>query len=146
MNNCAMLDMEYSKSIQEPKRSTETIDFTIDDLTSLSPIPNLGLSGIVERISYKPRNGIPYMLFFCEAEKRYNGGCPFCGSLGYHVHGKLRDDKLIHDVPRGVIQVDIRLELETHLLGEKKTHTSTKDERNVLSILTHTKFWIAGSQ
>lgn len=32
MNNCAMIAFE---SLDEQKRSTETVDFTIDDLTSI---------------------------------------------------------------------------------------------------------------
>lgn len=31
----------------------------------------------------------------------------------------------------------------THLLGQKKTHTPTKAERNVITKTTHTIFWIA---
>ena len=91
-----------------------SLDFDMEDLKKVTPTPMLNLPDITEKACYSPINGEPYMVYLCEATKRYQGGCLLCGSLNHQVHGTLPENRLVHDVNIGVTQSDIYLKVRRH--------------------------------
>lgn len=91
-----------------------SMDFDMEDLKKVTPTPMLNLPDITEKACYSPINGEPYMVYLCEATKRYQGGCLLCGSLNHQVHGTLPENRLVHDVNVGVTQSDIYLKVRRH--------------------------------
>ena len=85
------------------------IEFSLDDFIEMHPIPSLNLPDIQEEKCYIPKDGAAYLLFVCSEASRYKGTCPVCGSAENHVHGSLKEPRLIHDVSVGTVQVDILL-------------------------------------
>lgn len=108
--------MEYIPEEQITERVST--DYDMEDLRKVSPTPALNLEGITEIACYEPRNGEPYMVFFCEATRRYRGPCPHCGSGDHYVHAKLPENRLVHDVNVGLTQVDIYLTVRRHKCNE----------------------------
>lgn len=91
-----------------------TCDFDMDDLRRVTPIPSLNLPDITEKACYEPRNRAPYMVYLCEAAKRYNGHCLLCGSDDHQIHCTLPENRLVHDVNIGNTQIDIYLKVRRH--------------------------------
>ena len=85
------------------------IEFSLDDFIEMHPIPSLNLPDIQEEKCYIPKDGSAYLLFVCSEASRYKGICPVCASAENHVHGSLKEPRLIHDVSVGTVQVDILL-------------------------------------
>ena len=49
--------------------------FDLEDMEELKKIPSLNLPDIIERKCYKPKDGSPYMLFFCEEKTSASRNC-----------------------------------------------------------------------
>lgn len=83
--------------------------FDLEDMEELKKIPSLNLPDIIERKCYKPKDGSPYMLFFCEEKTSASRNCIYCGSPDIYIHAQSTQPRFVHDVNVGITQIDLVL-------------------------------------
>lgn len=114
----ALEEIETVEATAATVRPAQVQNITLDEFAILKPTPTLNLPDIAELECYVPKDGRPYMVYLCEATKRYLGGCPNCGSIDHHVHGVYPELRLVHDVNVGRVQVDIYLKVRRHICND----------------------------
>lgn len=85
--------------------------YKLDDLKEfpLNEAPSLDIPHLETKAVLVPRDGGKYMVFITQVKKNYrpNGGCPFCKSNELKLEGRASKPRLIHDVTRNNLRVDI---------------------------------------
>jgi transposase len=89
--------------------------YNLNEMREVKPTPHLNLEGVREIACYEPLDGTKYRYFVCEAEDRYKGGCPHCGSVVFHSNGYAPKERLIHDVNTGMTHNDIGIRMRRYL-------------------------------
>ena len=72
---------------------TRKIEFKEDDMIEVTPTPALNLPDIMAERCLKPKDGSPYLVFYCKPISKYVGGCPSCGSINYISHRSNAESK-----------------------------------------------------
>lgn len=85
--------------------------YTLSDLKEcdLDEAPSLDLPHLETKALLMPKDGGKYMIFVTQVKNTYRpeGGCPFCGSMNLRLEGRASRPRLIHDVVRNNMRVDI---------------------------------------
>ena len=97
--------------------NTRKIDFSLEEMELVSPTPSLNLPELIEKECYKPKDGSPYLVFYCEDAPLKARTCPCCKSNSVDVHGHAAN-RTIHDVNVGITQVDILLAPTRYICNE----------------------------
>ena len=91
------------------------IEYNLNDMEPVYPVPVLNLPGIEETECYKPKDGSPYIVFLCQGTRwTSERACPKCGSINLRHLGYTPERRLVHDVNCGVTQVDIFLKVDRY--------------------------------
>lgn len=88
---------------------TRKIEFNEDDMVAVIPTPSLNLPDIVAERCLQPKDGSPYLVFYCKPSDKYADGCPNCGSINYISHGPAQKPRVVHDINIGITRVDLVL-------------------------------------
>ena len=90
---------------------TRKIEFNEDDMVEVIPSPSLNLPDIVAERCLQPKDGSPYLVFYCKPSDKYTGGCPNCGSINYISHGPTQKPRAIHDINIGIMRVGLEIKV-----------------------------------
>lgn len=90
----------------------ETVKFSSYDLREISFRPSLDIPHFVVDEVQVPKDGSPYMLFKVHIDNKYRpkDGCPNCHSDDLKLDGKAHKPRLVHDVSRNNMRVDILID------------------------------------
>lgn len=83
------------------------VSYSPGDLKDVTPTPSLNLPGLEVTKCTEPKDGSPYMVFFCEPSEMYSSGCPGCGSVNFMRNGMTTVPRTVHDVNIGNKRVDL---------------------------------------
>ena len=83
------------------------VEFDESDLVEVTPTPNLNLPDVKATRCLKPKDGSPYMVFFCEPSGKYEHGCRGCGSIDIIGNGTATKPRVVHDINIGLNRVDL---------------------------------------
>ena len=82
-----------------------------EDCEEVIPTPELNLPDITATKCIRPKDGSPYLIFYCEPNEKYARGCPGCGSIDYVKNGTTNQPRVIHDINIGINRVDLILKV-----------------------------------
>ncbi len=91
------------------KKGITKLVYDASDLVEVKPTPDINLPDIVATKCMQPKDGSPYLVFYCKPKDRYTDGCLVCGSINLVKHGTVVNPRIIHDVTVGNNRVDLIL-------------------------------------
>lgn len=91
------------------------IEYDLAQMEEVMPAPDLNLPDITVKKCMRPKDGRPYLVFFCKPSGKYIWGCRTCGSLSIIGHGPTSTPRLVHDVNIGIQRVDLVIDVPRYL-------------------------------
>lgn len=104
--------MLYVAHLRGISMKLETVTFTSGDFREITYKPSLDIPHLVTDKVLMPKDESPYMLFLAHLDKSYRprDGCPFCHSDDLKLDGLAHKPRLVHDVSRNNMRVDILIQ------------------------------------